>query len=310
MNKPEVAQIGFGTGNLYGGREHARSVNLVRAAIDDGIRWIDTAPLYGHGAAERIVGEAIAGRRDRLVLVSKVGILPSQLSTAYKLHARLASLAQKLPGGRAVLPSPSQRRPRFHVFAPAAVRATVERSLTLLRTDRLDWLLLHECDLSEATDPDLMDTLDRLVAQGKILGFGTATQRDSTVKIAAWPGATRFGLFQLPSADASDPLGALSATTGQGIVIHSLFATRLKPILARLASDERLRTAALNLSIDPDRPDLASRLLAHAARLRGIRAVLFSTSDRKRLYAMAGAMKFSAEEAAAGARLMAEAKDN
>lgn len=302
-----MGRIGFGTGSLYGGREHARSLALVRAALDAGIRWIDTAPLYGHGAAEAIVGEAISGRRDEIMLVSKAGILPSRITTSYRIRGKLAALAGRLPGGTRILPAPPPLRPRFHVFDPAAVRASVERSLTALRTDRLDRLLLHECDPDEACEPVLLEMLQDLVREGKILGFGIATQRDKTLRIADGPAGARFSLLQLPGDDPASPLGSVPVRAGQGVVLHTLLGTRLKAVLTRLANDADLRARAVGLGIDPDRPDLARRLLAYAAREQGVVAALFSTSDPARLRATADAISISADAAAAGARLMDEA---
>jgi diketogulonate reductase-like aldo/keto reductase len=99
----EVAVIGFGTWYL----EHApraAAILALRRALDRGASHIDTAELYGSGAAEEVVGEAIAGRRDEVFLVSKV--LPQNASRA-------------------------------------GVIAACERSLARLHTDRLDCHLLH-----------------------------------------------------------------------------------------------------------------------------------------------------------------------
>jgi diketogulonate reductase-like aldo/keto reductase len=99
----EVPVIGQGTWNLERA-DHALAVAAVRRGLDLGMTHIDTAEMYGDGAAEQIVAEAIAGRRDEVFLVSKV--LPSNASRAGTI-------------------------------------AACERSLARLRTDRLDCYLLH-----------------------------------------------------------------------------------------------------------------------------------------------------------------------
>jgi diketogulonate reductase-like aldo/keto reductase len=98
--------LGLGTWRM-GERAAARATEVaaVRHALDLGTTLIDTAEMYGEGEAERIVGDAIAGRRDGLFLVSKV----------YPHNARTA----------------------------ASVRQACERSLKRLRTDRIDLYLLH-----------------------------------------------------------------------------------------------------------------------------------------------------------------------
>jgi diketogulonate reductase-like aldo/keto reductase len=98
----QVAVIGQGT--WYGEEDLATAVVALRRGLDLGMTHIDTAEMYGDGAAEEAVGEAIAGRRDEVFLVSKV--LPENASRSGTL-------------------------------------AACERSLARLRTDRLDCYLLH-----------------------------------------------------------------------------------------------------------------------------------------------------------------------
>jgi diketogulonate reductase-like aldo/keto reductase len=98
-----VAAVGFGTWYLEQA-PHAAAVAALRRGLDRGMSHIDTAELYGSGRAEELVGEAIAGRRDEVFLVSKV------------------------------LPQNASRR---------GTRQACDRSLRRLRTDRLDCYLLH-----------------------------------------------------------------------------------------------------------------------------------------------------------------------
>lgn len=111
-NGPEIPTIGQGTWNI----EHAErkiAIAALRRGLDLGMSHIDTAEMYGSGASEEIIGEAIAGRRDEVFLVSKV-----------------------LP----------------HNASRDGTRAACERILKRLRTDRLDCYLLHwrgPCDLEE-----------------------------------------------------------------------------------------------------------------------------------------------------------------
>lgn len=296
----QSGRVGFGTGNLYGGGQRAQSVALVRAAIDAGISWIDTAPLYGHGAAEAIVGEAIHGRRDNLVLVSKAGILPTAITLRHRLHGKAAAIAGKLPGGTRLVAPPAPLRPRFGAFAPTDVIASVERSLIALGTDRLDYLLLHEVAPATAADPALLDALDGLVRDGKVLAYGTATQLESTRAIAAAPHADRFALLQI-AGTATDR----DSLQGKPVVLHSILGEALRSALALLKTDAALRDAARALDIDPDQPDLARRLMAAALRREGVVAALFSTSNPDRLRRMADLTGVSQAAAEAGMKLMA-----
>jgi aryl-alcohol dehydrogenase-like predicted oxidoreductase len=76
-----LSPIGLGTWAMGGGgwkfawgeQDDAQSIRAIQAGLDAGINWIDTAAIYGHGRAEEIVGEAIAGRRDRVIVATKCG---------------------------------------------------------------------------------------------------------------------------------------------------------------------------------------------------------------------------------------------
>src|SRR5450631_3203039 len=75
-----VSRLGLGTwaigGWMWGGSDEAESINTIRAAIDRGITLIDTAPVYGFGRSEEIVGKALSsdGLRHRVVIATKTGL--------------------------------------------------------------------------------------------------------------------------------------------------------------------------------------------------------------------------------------------
>ena len=75
----KVSAVGLGTwaigGWLWGGSDRQAAVAAVQAAVEAGITLIDTAPGYGLGLAEEIVGEALAGLRDKVVLATKCGLV-------------------------------------------------------------------------------------------------------------------------------------------------------------------------------------------------------------------------------------------
>jgi aryl-alcohol dehydrogenase-like predicted oxidoreductase len=76
-----LSTIGLGTWAMGGGgwkfgwgqQDDSESIRAIRAGLDAGVNWIDTAAIYGHGRAEQIVGEAIAGRRDQVIVATKCG---------------------------------------------------------------------------------------------------------------------------------------------------------------------------------------------------------------------------------------------
>jgi aryl-alcohol dehydrogenase-like predicted oxidoreductase len=110
---PEISVIGYGAweagGTAWGPNDSEQTViDAIRAGFDAGIDWVDTAEVYGDGVSERLVGQAIAGRRDDVTLATKVAPAPEGSG-----------------------------------FTPAQVRSACEKSLGRLGTDRIDLYQLH-----------------------------------------------------------------------------------------------------------------------------------------------------------------------
>jgi aryl-alcohol dehydrogenase-like predicted oxidoreductase len=135
----------FGTvgGTAVGNPDHDDCIRIVHAALDRGINFVDTADMYSAGESEQIVGAALQGRRDDVVLATKV----------------------HFPMGEGPGRSGNSRR--------WIVRA-VEDSLRRLQTDWIDVYQIHRPD--ESTDiEETLSVLSDLVHQGKIRAFGCST---------------------------------------------------------------------------------------------------------------------------------------
>src|SRR5436309_4626733 len=81
----EISPVGVGTAPMgstpewtiyWGPQDEGEAIRAIHAAIDEGINWIDTAPFYGWGRAEEIVGRAVRGRRGRVFVFTKCGTVP------------------------------------------------------------------------------------------------------------------------------------------------------------------------------------------------------------------------------------------
>ena len=137
-----------------GNPDHDDSVRIIRTALDAGINLVDTADWYAQGESEEIVGKAIAGRRDEVVLATKFWG----------------------PMGDGVLSGGASRR--------WIVRA-VEGSLRRLGTDWIDLYQLHRPD--PATDiEETLSALTDLVRSGKVRAIGTSSMPASDVVEAQW----------------------------------------------------------------------------------------------------------------------------
>jgi D-threo-aldose 1-dehydrogenase len=134
---PEVTRLGLGCaplGNLYTTVAEVDAAATVDAAWEAGIRYFDTAPLYGHGLAESRLGRALARRpRDEYVLSTKVG---RRIVTASNADTGIFAVS---PDGAAIFD-----------FSRDGVRRSLEESLERLGLDRVDIVLVHDPDDHEA----------------------------------------------------------------------------------------------------------------------------------------------------------------
>ncbi len=152
-----ASAVGLGTwaigGWMWGGTDERQSIATIQASIDAGISLIDTAPAYGMGLAETIVGKAIAGRRDKVVLVTKCGLVWHVNEGAYFFH--------------------QDGKPVHRYLGAASIRHEVEESLKRLGTDYIDHYVTHWQD---ATTPiaETVGALVRLKEEGKIRSIGAS----------------------------------------------------------------------------------------------------------------------------------------
>lgn len=141
-----VSRIGLGTwaigGWMWGGADDDRSVTTIRSALERGINLIDTAPVYGFGHSEEVVGKALEGVRDQAVIATKVALDWSE-------------------GG-----------PRRN-STPARIRQEIEDSLRRLRTDRIDLYQVHWPDPLVPIEETAAE-LEKLRQEGKILAIGVS----------------------------------------------------------------------------------------------------------------------------------------
>ncbi|MHB1319208.1 MAG: aldo/keto reductase [Anaerolineae bacterium] len=136
-----VSRASLGTMTFGNETDEATSIRMTHMALDAGVTWVDTADAYTMGRSEEIVGKALAGRRDDVVLASKV------VNYAGGNRHRDVGLH------------------RWHVIDG------VERSLRRLNTDRLDILYMHRPDYATPIEESLA-AFDTLVQQGKVIYVG------------------------------------------------------------------------------------------------------------------------------------------
>jgi D-threo-aldose 1-dehydrogenase len=162
-------RVAFGCGRLHHIWSPAARQQLLRRAIDGGLRRLDVAPSYGNGLCERAIGQALKSTRDDVRVNTKVGIPVS-------LYPPVADWT--FPVFRAVdlLSRNHQRAYMRRDFRPCTLRASLEGSLRRLGISRIDTYFLHEPKvmLSRTEWDEVLVTMLELHSEGKIRAWGLA----------------------------------------------------------------------------------------------------------------------------------------
>ena len=141
----------------WGDVDDEQSIRAIRAALEMGVNYIDTANIYGAGHSEEVVGRAVRGLRDRVVISTKFGILCD----------------------------PVARRTTGIIHSADEVARSCEDSLRRLGTDYIDLFLFHLGSCEEALAYDVRDALEDLVKAGRIRAYGWSTERPDLAAIFA-----------------------------------------------------------------------------------------------------------------------------
>jgi aryl-alcohol dehydrogenase-like predicted oxidoreductase len=152
----EVSAIGYGCMGLSHGygpaTDKQEGIELIRAAVEHGVTFFDTAEAYGPFTNEELVGEALAPVRDRVVIATKFGFEDGD--------------AQAGPDSQ-----------------PERIREVAEASLTRLKTDRIDLFYQHRVD-PDVPIEDVAGTVRELIGEGKVKHFGLSEAGVQTIRRA------------------------------------------------------------------------------------------------------------------------------
>ena len=151
-----VSRLGIGLSEI-GSSDESNVKKILSTALDAGINFFDTASCYGR--SEEFIGKTMSSMRDNFVLASKCG------------HS-------------------SRFNENFKDWGYKGIKASIDRSLRLLKTDRLDLIQVHSCDLQELEKGEIMKALEESKSEGKVLHLGYSGDNDAAV----W--AAESGFFE------------------------------------------------------------------------------------------------------------------
>jgi aryl-alcohol dehydrogenase-like predicted oxidoreductase len=179
----------------WGPQDERDGVRAIHAALDVGVNWIDTAPFYGWGRAEEIVGRAIHGR-DGVLVFTKCGTL-------------------RRPDGS-----------DYMDLRPKAIRADVEDSLRRLGVERLDLLQIHDRDPSVPIEETWAAILE-LVAEGKVRHGGISNHRPEDVEraLTVGPVAALQYEYSVLARGVEEVILPLALARGLGVIVWAPLAS-------------------------------------------------------------------------------------
>ena len=194
---PTVSAMGLGCmgmSEFYGTRDDEESVLTIHAALDAGLDLLDTADMYGPYTNEELVGKAIAGRRDRVVLATKFGILRD----------------------------PADPTKRGVCGKPDYVRTSCEGSLKRLDVDTIDLYYLHRVDPATPIE-ETVSAMAGLVKEGKVRWIGLSEASPETLRRASrvHPIAALQSEYSLFSRDVEAAVLPACRELGIGFIAYS-----------------------------------------------------------------------------------------
>ncbi|AZS18165.1 aldo/keto reductase [Paenibacillus lutimineralis] len=145
-----VSEIGLGSMSL--GTEERKAIGIIHEALDQGVNFLDTADLYDSGRNEELVGKAIKGRRDRVVIASKAG-------------------NRRIEGREGWVWDPSK----------AYIKSAIKDSLHRLQTDYLDLYQLHGGTIEDPID-ETIEAFEELKQEGLIRYYGISSIRPNVIR--------------------------------------------------------------------------------------------------------------------------------
>ena len=219
-------------------QDEREAIAALHRAFELGVNWIDTAPFYGWGRAETIVGRAIAGRRDTVNVFTKCGTFRNDDGTSREDHR------------------------------PASIRADLDASLRRLDVEHVDLLQLHDPDPAVPIE-ESWGTINELVREGKVRHGGLSNHSRVLVEraLAVGPVATIQHQLSLLARAAEQDVVATAEASGLGLLCWSPLASGFLADdfdVDRLdAGDFRRRHAFASLDLAPLRAALARIARAH-----------------------------------------------
>ena len=280
----EMSRLGFGCVQLTLHPSRKDALAVLEHAFSSGITHYDVARTYGFGRTEGILRDFLRQKRDAVTLTTKFGIEPpSGLAGNVHLINGLKKVLGPFPGLLRKAKNRGSAMVKTGAFTPEAAIRSLETSLRELGTDYVDFFLLHEGTIADASSERLVEALLRQVERGKIrhVGVGSAfrkLQGDADLLPAM------YEVLQFNDNAIDRSVRKLSHRDRRFVITHSIFVP-LETLRQGVNEHPQIaREHSLRMNIDLTEPSAISSLLLQFAlwsNANGI--VLFSSTDSRHI---------------------------
>jgi D-threo-aldose 1-dehydrogenase len=281
----QIPVLGFGCSTLTNTGEK-KALRLLEMAFDAGVRHFDVARSYGYGESEGFLGIFLKSRRAEVTIATKFGIEPPRRTSALRLAMQAGRrLVQFVPAARGFLQRRAQGLVKTGAFSAENARTSLETSLRELRTDYVDFFLLHDYEVSENPPDELVAFLMDAMKAGKIRSFGLGTGIENILRaLECQPNLCRILQFEnsvLSRNVERLPPGGPNLLT----ITHGALSANYNSVSAFLKSHgESARNWSSKLSMDCSKGEIISALmLNYSVRSNPNGLVLFSSRNASRV---------------------------
>jgi aryl-alcohol dehydrogenase-like predicted oxidoreductase len=171
--------LGFGCAPLLGRAGKRESLRALSAAYECGITFYDTARSYGYGECEALLGEFLRGKRDRVLVSTKFGIVPAKQNLLKQIAKPLIRGAlHAVPSARKLVQKGIRGEFQEGQFTVAVLQQSIAESLRKLQTDYVDILFLHAAPAHVLEQGDVLREMEKLIQAGRVRMAGLSADPD------------------------------------------------------------------------------------------------------------------------------------
>ena len=254
----KVTPVVFGAwaigGWFWGGTDDAEAVTAIRAAVDAGINTIDTAPMYGFGHSEEVVGKALKGIRDKVIVATKCGLRWNRTDGDFHFVAQ---------------DEQNRSHQIYKVLKPDSIIEECELSLKRLNVDVID---LYQCHWPDTTTPiaDTMGALMKLKEQGKIRAIGVSNFTPAMMRecLNTAPLASDQPKYSLLAREIEADVLPFCRENNIGVIVYSPLAQGL--LTGKVTMDRQFAPGDLRVNTPWFQPQNRQRVLDALGRIRPI----------------------------------------